>query len=71
MLHVKDVFDVIRHSARFFFADDNKIVYASRSEARESTISSISQDLESINSWADNWMMKFSIEKSSIMGYKA
>lgn len=65
LLDAKDVFDVIENGTLLLYAEDIKIVYTFCSEALESTVSNIAQDLVSLNSWANDCMISSPLEKAA------
>lgn len=60
LLHVNDAFNVVRNGSPFLFADDIEIIYTFQPETL-SSVAEITQDIKSINIWANEWTMKFSV----------
>ena len=70
LLYINDIFPAIRYGVPFLFADDIKIIYEFHPNSLHSTLSNISQDLDSLNSWCQTWRMEFSASKSSLLTYR-
>lgn len=59
-------FNVVRNGVPFIYAADIRILYTLHSEALNPNITKISQDLISVNIWAKEWLMKYSVGKSGV-----
>lgn len=57
-LYINNAFDVIRNGAPFLATEDIKVFCTLRPEASKSTIIMESQDVASLNSHTNGWVMK-------------
>lgn len=69
-LYANDFFNDVGSRFLFLLADDIKTVYAFMPEALSPIVAGITQDLISLNTCANERMMKFSAESSFVRCYK-
>ena len=65
-LYINDLTDMIQYGKSFLFADDLKIVYASKRLETKFT-ENIQDDLQRLENWSTKWLMPFSPHKCGII----
>ena len=64
LLYVNDMPEHVHHSTMKFFADDAKVY---RNIATKDDCVKLQEDLDSLNAWTKNWLLRFNAGKCSVL----
>ena len=70
LVYTNDVTNAVANGKTFIYADDIKIVYKFRRDELEHMLTRIQDDMLSLYSWSEKWLIKFSASKSIVLPYK-